>query len=414
MPVPPPTLPSSTGPAFAPSIAASTCAAFTWNPLTSFSSPSQVSATTGVDHQYPEASGSPFFTRHAIVASCTVPTLWVLVSITGPSSRPDSSIHERPVISPAPFNTKLPAKAGVVMVSRPRGRMAVTPVRTLRPSARSSISVTCPTVTPATSVIALSGPGLPSNGTPRSRARGPARAADAARAAENVRMLRSTRNPVTNCCNLAGILAGIETWGRHATSIYDGESWGDPRNENDSHDDPCTRRNRVRGRPFARERANGRRAGRAHARRRAGRIPRGPRDPYRGWARRIDHALDRGLADRRTPDRLVGVHRAAGPHRPAHAPRRRHQLRGRRCAALELRGSRCADGRGARARDARCRLHHGARRRNLPRVRRRRAQERDQRGPGRGPAHVRRGRLRDGSGRRRRGHGPARGNARAG
>ncbi len=51
MPVPPPTLPSSTGPAFAPSIAASTCAAFTWNPLTSFSSPSQVSATTGVDHQ---------------------------------------------------------------------------------------------------------------------------------------------------------------------------------------------------------------------------------------------------------------------------------------------------------------------------------------------------------------------------
>ncbi len=61
---------------------------------------------------------------------------------------------------------------------RPRGRMAVTPVRTLRPSARSSISVTCPTVTPATSVIAFSGPGVPSKGTPRSRARGsPAAAA---------------------------------------------------------------------------------------------------------------------------------------------------------------------------------------------------------------------------------------------
>ena len=38
------------------------------------------------------------------------------------------------------------------------------------PSPRTS--VTCPTVTPETSVIALSGPGVPSNGTPRSRARG--------------------------------------------------------------------------------------------------------------------------------------------------------------------------------------------------------------------------------------------------
>ncbi len=42
-----------------------------------------------------------------------------------------------------------------------------------------------------------------------------------------VRMLRSARNPVTKCCNLAGTLAGIETWGRHASSIYDDESRGD-------------------------------------------------------------------------------------------------------------------------------------------------------------------------------------------
>ncbi len=58
-----------------------------------------------------------------------------------------------------------------------RGRAAGSrsrPVRTLRPSARSSISVTWPTVTPATSVMAFNGPGVPSNGTPRSRARGSA------------------------------------------------------------------------------------------------------------------------------------------------------------------------------------------------------------------------------------------------
>ena len=34
------------------------------------------------------------------------------------------------------------------------------------------IRVVWPTVTPATSVMALSGPGVPSKGTPRSRARG--------------------------------------------------------------------------------------------------------------------------------------------------------------------------------------------------------------------------------------------------
>ena len=38
--------------------------------------------------------------RQAIVASCTVPTLCVFVSITGPSSMPPSSIQARPVISP--------------------------------------------------------------------------------------------------------------------------------------------------------------------------------------------------------------------------------------------------------------------------------------------------------------------------
>src|SRR5262245_39353893 len=52
--------------------------------------------------------------------------------------------------------------------------IAVTPVRT-GPSPRLSapsplINVTCPTSTPATSVIAFTGPGLPAKGMPRSRA----------------------------------------------------------------------------------------------------------------------------------------------------------------------------------------------------------------------------------------------------
>src|SRR5260370_28990357 len=69
--------------------------------------------------------------------------------------------------------------------------MAVTPVRT-GPLPTSSfpspeISVACPTSTPRTSVIALLGPGAPSKGTPRSRARGLVWAETAA-----ARMLRVT------------------------------------------------------------------------------------------------------------------------------------------------------------------------------------------------------------------------------
>ena len=102
--------------------------------------------------------------------------LCVLVSITGPSRKPDSSIQCTPVNSPAPFKSKAPAKTGSSFVFRPRGTMAVTPVRT-GPFPTSSFPsprmiVLWPTATPATSVIALSGPGAPSNGIPRSRARG--------------------------------------------------------------------------------------------------------------------------------------------------------------------------------------------------------------------------------------------------
>src|SRR6266403_4859014 len=111
-----------------------------------------------------------------MTASRTTPTLWVLVIITGPSRNPDSSTQVVPVISPLPFSDHHPANTGLFIESLPRGRTAVTPVRTgplptcSFPSPE--MSVVCPTVTPETSVIAFSGPGGPSNGTPRSRARG--------------------------------------------------------------------------------------------------------------------------------------------------------------------------------------------------------------------------------------------------
>src|SRR3984893_19097400 len=142
----------------------------------SLSQPSQVSPTTGSDHQYPVASAPPCATRHWMTASRTTPTLCVLVIITGPSRNPDSSIHVVPVISPLPLSDHQPANTGLFMESLPRGRTAVTPVRTgplptwSLPSPE--MRVVSRTVTPATSVIALSGPGVPSNGMPRSRARG--------------------------------------------------------------------------------------------------------------------------------------------------------------------------------------------------------------------------------------------------
>src|SRR5262245_2735518 len=111
-----------------------------------------------------------------MIASRTTPTLWVLVIATGPSRKPDSSTQVVPVISPLPFCENQPANEGLASVSAPRGRITVTPVRTgptpTSSAPEPSIRVVWPTLTPATSVIALNGPGVPTNGTPRSRARG--------------------------------------------------------------------------------------------------------------------------------------------------------------------------------------------------------------------------------------------------
>ncbi len=58
-----------------------------------------------------------------------MPTLRVLVIITGPSRRPESSTQVVPVISPSPFRENQAANTGSG-VSLPRGQTAVTPVRT--------------------------------------------------------------------------------------------------------------------------------------------------------------------------------------------------------------------------------------------------------------------------------------------
>src|SRR5450432_3935481 len=120
-------------------------------------------------------SGVPCLTFHAMTASRTTPTLCVLVIMTGPFKNPESSTHVVPVISPLPLSVNQAAKTASLLVL-PLGCIAVTPVRT-GPLPISSLpspemSVVWPTSTPLTSVIALLTPGVPSKGTPRSRARG--------------------------------------------------------------------------------------------------------------------------------------------------------------------------------------------------------------------------------------------------
>src|SRR2546430_4389105 len=68
------------------------------------------------------------------VQTCALPILCVLVIMTGPSRKPDSSTHAVPVISPLPFSDHQPAKTGLFIESFPRGSTAVTPVRTDRKS----------------------------------------------------------------------------------------------------------------------------------------------------------------------------------------------------------------------------------------------------------------------------------------
>ena len=133
----------------------------------SLSSPSHVSPTTGSAHD--RSSSSRPRTECATSASRTTPTLCVLVSAIGVVSRPDSRTHSSPVSSPLPLSVWQPANSCSTATSASLGTITVTPVRTASPS----MSVTEPTLTPATSVIASSSPGAASPKTiPRSRERG--------------------------------------------------------------------------------------------------------------------------------------------------------------------------------------------------------------------------------------------------
>lgn len=95
--------------------------------------------------------------------------------VIGKLKAPVSSMMCEPVNSPLPFWAKMPANTGVASSARGLGRMAVTPVRTgplpTTSAPSPEISVEKPTATPATSVMALNGPGVPSKRMPKARAR---------------------------------------------------------------------------------------------------------------------------------------------------------------------------------------------------------------------------------------------------
>ena len=112
IPVPPPTLPSATGPPRAPSSAAIACSAFTWKPLMSLSTPSQVSATTG----RPQGCRPGRDACHCRIASRTTPTLCVFVIAIGPSRKPLSWSHVVPVISPLPLSVNQAPNTGSALV----------------------------------------------------------------------------------------------------------------------------------------------------------------------------------------------------------------------------------------------------------------------------------------------------------
>ena len=98
----------------------------------------------------------------ATIASRTMPTLCVFVIATGVVSWPASRTHSSPVISPLPFSVWQPANTGESPIPS-CGTITVTPVRTgpwpTTSGPSPSIRVTVPTRTPATSVMALFGPG---------------------------------------------------------------------------------------------------------------------------------------------------------------------------------------------------------------------------------------------------------------
>ena len=124
----------------------------------SFSPPSFVSPTSALTERTFSLPGRPIVQR--TIASTATPTPSVLVRTIGDSIVPSSCTCVEPASLPKAFPTK--TAPGTFSRKRlpPWGRIAVTPVRTASPAT----TVVCPTRTPATSVIAFSGPGVPAPG----------------------------------------------------------------------------------------------------------------------------------------------------------------------------------------------------------------------------------------------------------
>ena len=224
MPVPPPTAPSSTAPPAAPSRAATTCSGRTWNPLMSLSTPSHVSATTG---QRPQEVVAVVEHPGDGRVACDADAVRVRDEHGSFEQAPPRRSRPSPS-SRRSRSARTSRQRRAPSTPAPRGRMAVTPVRT-GPSPRTSgpspwTIVACPTSTPATSVIALSGPGVPSNGTPTSRARSCAWAAGAraTSAATTTRTAHpapprptgSGRRGTSRVGRRAGRMGGAVTWRR--------------------------------------------------------------------------------------------------------------------------------------------------------------------------------------------------------
>ncbi|MNR13655.1 hypothetical protein D3C85_1300740 [compost metagenome] len=164
VPVPAPTAPCSSGPLVAVSMARTTSAALTTRARMSFSPPSLVSPTTALTERMSSCPGC--FNVQSKIPSIPRATDRVLVRTMGVSISPSSRIWVAPASLPKPLATDRPAGTLSRNRSPPCGKIAVTPVRTLSPER----SVTCPTRTPATSVMAFSGPGVRTPGArPRSR-----------------------------------------------------------------------------------------------------------------------------------------------------------------------------------------------------------------------------------------------------
>jgi len=149
---------------------------FHMKPLMSFSQPSHVPQPPAATTSHRRAPPCDARRSIGMTASRTTPTLCVFVIITGPPETgffPPRLCRSFRHCHSATTSPQTPRRQTNLFA---RGRIEVTPVRT-GPLPTSSfpspeISVVCADGYARTSVMALNGPGVPSKGTPRSRARG--------------------------------------------------------------------------------------------------------------------------------------------------------------------------------------------------------------------------------------------------